>query len=143
MAEPANGPWWVVAAASAPSLASGAWVLWRWWFERGDKLHGDAAGREQSLMRDLESQRAALSRDHAELFDRLRNELERTQKRLLAVERDRDRGWDLARWWNQRAHELRHVGLNAQQIVLGFCAREGVDAPAWPAMDIPGLEEPR
>lgn len=142
MSELFSGPWWVVSAASAPSVASGVWVFWRWWFERADRRHDTAATHEQVVLRDLEAQRIALSRDQAELFDRLRTELARIQHRLAEVERDRDRGWDLARWWNQRAHELRHAGLNAQTIVGGFCAREGVDSPNWPDMTVPSLEEP-
>ena len=143
MTEIPTGPWWVVTAASAPSVASGLWVFWRWWIDRGDRLHDTAANREQMVLRDLEAQRLALSRDQAELFDRLRNELARIQLRLLDVEHDRDRGWDLARWWNQRAHELRHAGVNAQTIVVGLCAREGVDPPTWPDMEVPGLEDPK
>jgi hypothetical protein len=143
MIDVAGGPWWVVAAAAAPTAASGFWVFWRWWVERGDKIQENALTREQSLLRDLEAQRLALSRDQAELFERLRNELARMQTRLLEVERDRDRGWDLARWWNQRAHELRHAGLNAQTIVAGFCCREGVEEPTWPDMAVPGLEDPK
>jgi len=126
-----------------PSAASGVWVFWRWWVERRDRLQEGALSREQVLFRDLESQRAALSREQSELFDRLRTELARAQARLAEVEADRDRGWDLARWWNQRAHELRHDGLNAQAMVAGLCAREDVDVPAWPEMSIPGLEEPK
>ncbi len=143
MAELPTGPWWVVAAAAAPSIASAVWVLWRWWVERGDKLHDNVASREQILLRDLETQRVALSREQADLFERLRNELERSHQRLLDIERDRDRGWDLARWWNQRAHELRHAAVNAQAIVVGLCAREAVDPPIWPDMEVPGLEEPK
>lgn len=143
MIDLAGGPWWVVTAAAAPSVASGFWVFWRWWVERGDKIQDGALTREQSLLRDLETQRLALSRDQAELFERLRTELARMQMRLLEVERDRDRGWDLARWWNQRAHELRHAGLNAQTIVAGFCSREDVEVPAWPDMGVPGLEDPK
>ncbi len=137
MADVAGNPWWVVTAAALPSAASGIWVFWRWWIERDDRLKEGAHSREQVLLRDLESQRAALSREQAELFDRLRTELARTQARLADVEGDRDRGWDLARWWNQRAHELRHAGLNAQQMVAGFCAREDVDVPTWPNMILP------
>jgi hypothetical protein len=138
-----NGPWWVVTAAAAPSVASALWVLWRWWIERGDKLHEDVNSREQTLLRDLEAQRVALSREQAELFERLRTEVERIRQRLQEAERDRDLGWDLARWWNQRAHELRHAGLNAQSMVMGFCAREDVEPPTWPEMNLPGLEEPK
>lgn len=143
MADVTGGPWWVVTAAAAPSVAGGFWVFWRWWLERSDKIHEGTLTREQTLLRDMEAQRSALSREQAELFERLRTELTRTQVRLLEVERDRDRGWDLARWWNHRAHELRHAGLNAQTIVAGFCSREGVDAPTWPDMGVPGLEDPQ
>ena len=138
----ASSPWWVVSAASAPSVVSGIWIYWRWWVERGDRLNDSVANREQIVLRDLEAQRVALSRDQADLFARLKAELARIQLRLVDVERDRDRGWDLARWWNQRSHELRHAGLNAQTIVMGLCAREGVETPLWPDMGVPGLEDP-
>jgi len=143
MIEVASSPWWVMSAAALPSLASGVWVFWRWWVERGDKLSEGELTREQMLLRDLETQRAALSREQAELFDRLRTELARVQARLAELEEDRDRGWDLARWWNHRAHELRHAGLNAQAMVAGLCSREGVDVPVWPEMNVPGLEDPK
>jgi hypothetical protein len=73
----------------------------------------------------------------------MRAELARCQVRNLELERDRDRGWDLARWWNRRAHELRHAGLNAQTMVAGLCAREELPVPAWPDMVVPGLEDPK
>lgn len=143
MTDVASSPWWVVTAAAVPGAASGLWVFWRWWVERRDKLSEGALTREQVLIRDLEVQRAALSREQADLFDRMRAELGRTQVRLAEVERDRDRGWDLARWWNRRSHELRHAGLNAQTMVAGLCSREGLEPPAWPDMTVPGLEDPR
>ena len=89
-------------------------MVWRWWWDRDDSRAVQQATRDQAVLRDLETQRAALSREHADLFDRMRAELQRCQSRLSEVEHDRDRGWDLARWWNRRAHELRHAGVNAQ-----------------------------
>ena len=143
MSEFPSGPWWIVTAASAPSVASALWVLWRWWIERGDKLNDNVLTREQALFRDLEAQRITLSKEQGDLSERLRSEFERIQHRLNEMERERDRGWDLARWWNQRAHDLRHAGLNAQAMVVGFCSRDGVEVPTWPDMSVPGLEEPR
>lgn len=136
-------PWWVVTAAAVPSVASGAWVLWRWWAERDDKRADRLLTREQTLIRELEAQRAALGKEHADLFDRMRAELLRVQARLREVEQDRDRGWDLARWWNRRAHELRHAGLNAQAMVTGLCAGEELPVPNWPDMTVPALEDPK
>ena len=83
---------WVVAAAAIPSAASGLWVFWRWVVERDDRRATETLTREQALMRDLDLQRTALGREHADLFDRVRAELLRTQARLQEVERDRDRG---------------------------------------------------
>jgi hypothetical protein len=139
----AGSPWWVVLAASFPSLASGAWMVWRWWTERADRHAAGLLSGEERAVREVEAQRLALSREHADLFDRIRNELIRCQARLGEVERDRERGWDLARYWHRRAHELRHAGLNAQSIVAGLCAREGEPPPDWPDMSVIGLEDAR
>lgn len=143
MADGVAGPWWVVAGAALPSLASGLWVVSRWWIERSDRNQIDVATREERLARQIEDRRVALSHEQAELFDQVRTELLRCQSRLLEVERARDRGWDLARYWNQRAYELRHAGLNAQAIAAGFCNREKLELPVWPDMTVTTLEEPR
>ncbi len=142
LSNPAS-PWWVVAAAGIPSLASAAWVAVRWWAERGDRDVDRTLTRQQDLLRELEAQRTALGREHADLFDRMRTELLRKEARLIELERDRERGWYLARWWNCRAHELRHAGINAQTVVVGLCSREDLEPPVFPDMTVPHLEEPK
>lgn len=139
----AGSPWWVVVVAGVPSLASGVWVLWRWWGERADRQADGVQSNEERVVRQVEAQRAALSREQADLFERMRNELIRCQTRLSETERDRERGWDLARHWHRRAHELRNAGLTAQAIVGGLCEREDTLAPEWPDLSVPGLEDPR
>ena len=147
-----NG-WWVVLAAAIPPLASGLWVFWRWWIDRRDSHAAAVRTREQGIIHELELQRVALSKEQAELFDRIRTELVRCQSRFDSIERDRDRGWDLARWWSNRAHELRHAGLNAQMVAQNLAASQGRVAPgqgrpdqppmSWPDMSLPELEDPR
>jgi hypothetical protein len=139
---PPGSPWWVVAVAALPSLASGSWVMSRWWLDRADRKRAHALTREERLVREVEARRAALSREQAALFDRIRAELVRCQTRLAEMERDRDRGWDLARHWHRRSHQLRHAGLNAQTIVAGLCERENLAVPEWPDMSVAMLEEP-
>ena len=138
-----GGPWWVVALAALPSAISAVWVVWRHWSERGDRRAEAMLTREERQARDMQAQRDALTRDQAAMFDRLRTEIERERARTSELEKDRDRGWDLARYWNRRAHELRHAGLNAQTIVAGLCARDELPAPVWPDMTVAGLEEPK
>lgn len=139
----ASSPWWVVAAGALPSIVSGLWVAWRWHSERSDRKADGALTREERMVRELELQRAALSKEQAELFDRLRAELGRVQARNGDLERDCDRGWFLARYWHGRSHELRHAGLNAQTIVVGLCAGEGLPVPTWPDMALLRFEEPK
>ena len=137
----ASGPWWVVVMAALPSAASGAWIAYRWWVDRQDRREGAqvtaALTREERIQRDLETQRAALSADQARVFDQMRAELARLRPLLEETEYDRDRGWELCRWWNRRAHELRHAGINAQQIASNLAMAAGHDLPAWPDMTIP------
>lgn len=137
-----GNPWWVVAAGALPSIASGVWVMWRWQMERTDRKEDGALTREERMARELEAQRVALSKEQSDLFERLRAELGRLQARTLELERDADRGWFLARFWNGRAHELRHAGLNAQTIVTGLCAGDALPVPTWPDMTVVGFEEP-
>lgn len=137
MMEQATGPWWIVVLSAMPSIGGGMWVAWRWMLERKDRRQDATLTREERAHRDLESQRAALSADQARMFDQMRTEIARLRPLLEAVEYDRDRGWELCRWWNRRAHELRHAGLNAQQMAQNLALTAGHMAPDWPDMTVP------
>lgn len=49
--------------------------------------------------------------------DRALERLERLQIKLEDVEDDRDRGWDLVRWWFRSARELFQALMNARAMV--------------------------
>jgi len=72
--------------------------------------------------------------EHDRTSDIYRENLE-LRRRLREVEENRDRGWDLARWWCRAAHDRQHALGNAL-----FRWGRG-DAPAMTA-PLPGLEEP-
>lgn len=98
--------WWVAAVGMLPGAGSFAWVGWRWWFDRADKRRDASLSREERLQRELETDRTALSKEQAELFDRLRSELERTEAGRSEAEREAEKWAWLARWWHRFNHDL-------------------------------------
>lgn len=151
MADQAGSPWWVVLAAAVPSAASGLWVFWRWWVERGDKRHETTLSREERLMRDLDLQRQGAAKDAAEIFARTKAELDRLYARVLEIERerdrleaDRDRGWNLARRWCDIAYDLAGKVRSAQSVADGLWrdAPRGsrLEPPKWKPFLLPEFE---
>jgi hypothetical protein len=151
--DPNGNPWWLVLIASVPSAGGGVWVFWRWWLERSDKRDEkrvDAAlTREERLMKEMDARASVLSKENADLLDRVKAELGRLQTRCAdlekqrdALEADRDRGWDLARWWNKRAHEMRHACANAQTVAQNLLIASGKEPATWPDMSLPNFEDP-
>ncbi|MFL6709251.1 MAG: hypothetical protein ACJ8HI_13695 [Massilia sp.] len=147
MTDPTASPWWVVAMASLPSIASGFWVSWRWWVERGDKLHDGTLTREERIQRDLDDQRMQLSKRDAEWFDRLRIELARTEEKLKETEADRDRGWALARYWHRYTHELfrqfRNIAHDTANVMQwAVWVKKHYPDVEMPQVEIPPRQEP-
>ncbi len=96
--------WGWIAAAGALLAPLGAAVANRW-------RHKDDREKREGDWRE---------RSHQSLFDQQSAQLQAAYKRaaeleaeLARVEADRDRGWDVARAWNNKAHELNHVLNNA------------------------------
>lgn len=60
------------------------------------------------------------------------------------TKRDRDRGWDLARWWKGAAWSMRHRAANARQAADDLARSKGIDPPGWSgSLDLPAdLETP-
>ena len=153
-----NDPaWWQVVGFPAMGTALlAAWPIYQWFITRKDAAAAKVAERSMTASdreaARLVTEREALSKEQREVFERVEAERDRAvaeakreRDRRVELERDRDRGWDLARWWNRRAHELRHAGLNAQTAVTGLCARDpdNLKVPTWPDMTLPGLEDPK
>lgn len=137
-----------IAALAAPATA----VLIRLvdlWSKRGeqaaserDKERSDfekrreaEAERVYARVRELEAETMRQRRECEESLARERKEHEQAmsfeRQDKERVERDRDRGWDLARAWNARAHEERHAHINAlQRIYARHGDAEGAQFPA-------------
>ncbi len=93
----------------------------------------------------LSKERLALSTDAQAmaLLDRLGKQLENYAIEYRELETDRDRGWDLARWWNDRTHQVRHTYRNALHMANARLERVGEPLVAEPDVDVPNdLEAP-
>ncbi len=107
------------------------------WMDRRAKNRADARGDNRSDMQ-------AISQERDKAMADLRADLDRERRYRQEVEDDRDRGWNLARWWNRKAHTLRHAALNARQAAEMLADGQNIPAPIWRTdVEIPDdLEQP-
>lgn len=146
-----------ILAAAVPSLASGSWIFWQWWAKRSDEKETRELTREERRAQELDKLQATLSAETSSRVTELRQDLRDLRAELTETRRDRDRGWDLARWWHGAAHDLlrqfrhlRHNATNMQQWVMAAMRRYpdlGTPESLEPIPDRPdlpmGLEEPK
>lgn len=146
-----------ILVAAVPSLASGAFVWLQWRSKREDERDGRNLSREDRRAQELDKLQATLSAETSRQIGELRQDLRDTRAELAETRRDRDRGWDLARWWHGAAHDvcrqfrnLRHNAVNMQQWITAAMTRHpdlGMPDSMEPVPDRPdlpmGLEEPK
>lgn len=140
--------WFVTAIGIVPSVGSLAWVAWRWWLKQVEQRHNADLSREQRLQGQLDTRRAALSNEHAELFDRLRTELERAETGRLEAEREAKKWVWLARWWYRAGHDqfliyrrIAHDVRNLQQWMVWLKKRHP-NVDLLETAEVPPREEP-
>lgn len=139
--------WWEIlkypmAIISAPlSLKVVEW-WYAWRKEKRERNLSAAERREAILLED----RKALSAEQREIYGRVEVErdrviaeigLLRTERRQ--IERDRDRGWALARHYWHMTIEMQHALSNARQIAESTTRRlkPAVPLPTWHAFLVP------
>jgi hypothetical protein len=111
-----------ILAASLPSIPPAIWAFWQFRAKRQDEREGRVLSREERRAQDLDRMQASFSADQTAWVRDLRQENKDLRVDLAETRRDRDTGWELARWWYTRAHDLlrefrnlRHTALNMQQ----------------------------
>jgi hypothetical protein len=149
----------IMLMAALPSVASGMWICYRTFIERKDKRReADETRdmtRDERRARELDAQQSNFSTEQMRWFGDLRQELKDKNAELVETRRDRERGWDLARFWHGMAHDLlrdfrnlRHNALNMQSWINSAITQYGVAMPVSidPVPDRPdipmGLEDP-
>ena len=157
---------WLQSLGLAPSLAALAalappigavWAVWKWGVDRADKRNQEARTYDQRRTESLDALQAGLRTEQAAMVAGLRTENRDQREEMQKVEYDRNRGWDLARYWYGQAHEMwrrftdaRHELVNARQYIIAFLKRhpeevapEFMAEPATGPIPMPlGIEDP-
>lgn len=135
MAQEPLSPWIPTLIGVAIQGAAAVFTWFKFFRERSDKK-----GETVSDLRDRV--RSTMDAQSLAMYERLERENKRLAERLREMERDRDRGWDLARWWNSEAHRVKHLLLgllHAANLGLEIAGRQPVRVPEF---NLPGIEEP-
>ncbi|MDB5243773.1 MAG: hypothetical protein JWP57_4399 [Spirosoma sp.] len=150
-----TGPWWVVLQGAATPVCVAGWAAWRWWKERGDKLHVETLSREDRLAKDIEARQTTAATREADLWRRVSEELARKDAdvtrlearvgaldaRITALDKEAEAWMERARSWQRRAHQVVHRLNNARFVINGMRSRSGMDELAFPDESLPPLED--
>lgn len=137
-------PWWVMVGGAIPSIAGGLFVVWKLWYERGtEKVKGELT-REERLMQDMDSRINLAAKIDAEVIARGVNEIASLIIKNKILEEDRNRGWNLARFWFAYLYDVWHTWSNKAIQADIMMRNAGLQPPMeWPdRAKIPLFEEP-
>lgn len=135
MAQEPLSPWIPTLIGVAIQGAAAVFTWFKFFRDRSDKR----AETEYELR---DKVRSTMDAQSLAMYDRLEAENKRLALRLREIERDRDRGWDLARWWNSEAHRVKHLLVNiihAANLSLEVAGRRPVRVPE---ITLPSIEDP-
>lgn len=137
--------WQLFLVGAVPSAFVWLFGAWQWVINRKDKIKGDDLSQQDRIRLDLNEQRKSLSADQNILFDRLRSEWERATRRIDALEDERNRAWDLVRYWYRYCESLLHQLRNNRFIAEGLARRSDPPIVLGPFLygnDLPDMENP-
>ena len=137
-----GNPWLVLLGGAVPSIAGGLFVVWRLWLERGTKRLDVQITREERITRDTDARVLQAAKIDADVIARGIAEVASLVLRMRTVEQDRNRGWDLARWWYDRAHGNWRAWDRRAMMADTAMRAAGLPLVEWPSLDLPNFEAP-
>lgn len=123
--------WWTIITSASIPVAGGAWVVIQWWFARSDKKSERYQSYEERQESALIKERESISAGNAAIIKDLRTDLDNCRRDLEVRDRDRSRGWDRARYWHQKAWDMRNEAAHARQIVESEARMAGREVHPW------------
>jgi hypothetical protein len=135
MAQEPFPSWFAMMIGFVPGATTAAIAWFRFRTERSDKHTETVSELRDRVRTNMDVQSLAM-------YDRLEAENKRLVARLRDIERDRDRGWDLARWWNSEAHRVKHLLANALHLANLRLEQGLLTTVHVPEIRMPSIEEP-
>lgn len=141
-------PWWTVAASVIPPTAVGVWSFLQWWYNRKDKIDERELTNEEKREAELRQERAEVSKSYSALLTDLRADVDKYRNMINNRNTETYRAWDRARFWHQKAWDMRNEAAQCRQIIESMRRVSGDQPPKWSiSLDLPpfddDLEAPR
>lgn len=137
-----GSPWWTVAVSIVPSAAVGIWTVMQWLSNRHDRREERALSYEEKRDAEIERERHAIAESHATLLKDLRSDIERYRKLIDEKNTDRYHAWDRARYWHQKAWDMRNEAAYARQMVESMHRIAGEPPHNWHTpLDLPPFDD--
>lgn len=124
-------PWWSVAGSVIPPLAVALWTFIQWFYSRQDKQAEKEETFEQKRDAAIDRERQIITQNHMALIADLRADVERYRALLNEKNNDRYHAWDRARFWHQKAWEMRNEASQARQVAESAARTAGAERPTW------------
>lgn len=135
-------PWWTVAASVIPPTAVSVWSFLQWWYNRKDKLEERELTSDEKRESELRQERSEVSKSYSALLHDLRNDVDKYRNMINSRNTETYRAWDRARYWHQKAWDMRNEAAYARQIVESARRLSGDPPPVWTmGLDLPPFDD--
>jgi hypothetical protein len=135
MAQEPFSPWVPTIIGVAIQGAAAVFTWFKFFRDRSDKHVETVTELRDRVRSTMDVQSLAM-------YDRLEAENKRLTARLRDIERDRDRGWDLARYWNSETHRIKHLFAGLLHLANLRLEQAGGQPVTIPEIVFPSIEDP-
>lgn len=135
-------PWWVLVTSTVPSAIVGVWTAYQWLVSRKDKKEESHNSYEEKRDASIDRERKMLAETNYSLLKEIRSDLTNCRIQLVEKDTDRHRAWDRARYWHQKAWDMRNEAAYARQIVESANRLSGNPPHNWnSSLDLPNFDD--
>lgn len=136
-----NSPWLLTMSSVIAPTAIAIWTLIQWMANRKDKAREREESEELKRENEMDRERKELIENRAMIFAQIKTELEFCKKDIESKNRELIAIWERARFWHQKAWDMRNEAAYARQIVESGRRLAGEPFKGWDVpLDMPAFD---